>query len=290
MCRLFIASKRAQNQTDGLNFFLDLIIEVRLCLVMMESKLSNIERRRRILESVNHRSVLVSELVQEFAVSDMTIRRDLSMLERQGRILRVHGGAIASERLAYESAFKIKEAQNIEAKKAIGEKSATMVGPQDVVFIDTGTTALAVARAVRQRRPRILITSNLAAALEFVDAGNTRILVTGGELSHQSPDLYGEWALQVLSTIHVDVAFFGCDAVDAAGFYASDTRSAAVSRLMLSRSQLRYLVADSSKFGRHAMCQVAGLKELTGIVTDTGLAEQYRLDMETEKVRLIFAE
>jgi len=255
---------------------------------MMEPKQSKEERQRRIIEIVNHRSVLVSELVREFVVSEMTIRRDLAALEQQGRILRVHGGAIASGRLAYEFAFQIKEAQNIEAKKAIGEAAARLVGPQDVVFIDTGTTALAVARAVRQRRPRILITSNLAAALEFVGAGNTRILVTGGELSHQSPDLYGEWALQVLSAIHVDIAFFGCDAVDAAGFYASDTRSAAVSRLMLSKSQLNYLVADSSKFGRHSMCRVADLKEVAGIVTDSGLAERYRLELETEKVRVIF--
>jgi len=273
-----------------LAFSLDLGTIVRLRLFLMESKPSREERQRRILEIINHRSVSVSELVREFAVSEMTIRRDLAGLEEHGRILRVHGGAIASGRLAYESAFEVKKAQNIEAKKAIGEMAAKLVGPKDVVFIDTGTTALAVARAMRQRSPRIIITSNLAAALEFVGAGNIRILVTGGELSHQSPDLYGEWALRVLSSIHVDVAFFGCDAVDATGFCASDTRSAAVSQLMLSRSQLKYLVADSSKFGRHAMCLVANLREVDGIVTDSGLAENYRLELETEKVRLIFAE
>jgi DeoR/GlpR family transcriptional regulator of sugar metabolism len=255
----------------------------------MESKLSNVERWRRIVEHVNHGSVSVSELVREFAVSEMTIRRDLTALEQQGRILRVHGGAIASGRLAYEFAFRIKETQNVEAKKAIGEVAAKLASPRDVVFIDTGSTALAVARAMRQRSPRILITPSLAAALEFVGGADIRILVTGGELSHQAPDLYGEWALQVLSTVYVDTAFFGCDAVDASGFYASDTRSAAVSRLVLSRSQLNYLVADSSKFGRHAMCQVAGVKELSGIVTDSGLAERHRRELEKEKVKLIFA-
>jgi len=241
------------------------------------------------VEHVNHGSVSVSELVREFAVSEMTIRRDLTALEQQGRILRVHGGAIASGRLAYEFAFRIKETQNVEAKKAIGEVAAKLASPRDVVFIDTGSTALAVARAMRQRSPRILITPSLAAALEFVGGADIRILVTGGELSHQAPDLYGEWALQVLSTVYVDTAFFGCDAVDASGFYASDTRSAAVSRLVLSRSQLNYLVADSSKFGRHAMCQVAGVKELSGIVTDSGLAERHRRELEKEKVKLIFA-
>jgi DeoR/GlpR family transcriptional regulator of sugar metabolism len=256
----------------------------------METKLSNVERRQRIMEHVNHRSVSVSELVREFAVSEMTIRRDLAALEQQGRILRVHGGAIASGRMAYEFAFRIKEKQNVEAKKAIGEMAAKLASPRDVVFIDTGSTALSVARAMRQRSPRILITPNLAAALELVAGADNRILVCGGELSHQAPDLYGEWALQVLSAVYVDIAFFGCDAVDAAGFYASDTRSAAVSRLVLSRSQLKYLVADSSKFGRHAMCQVADLKELSGIVTDSGLAERYRRELEKAKVKLVFPE
>jgi len=83
----------------------------------MESKLSNVERWRRIVEHVNHGSVSVSELVREFAVSEMTIRCDLAALEQQGRILRVHGGAIASGRLAYEFAFRIKETRNVEAKK-----------------------------------------------------------------------------------------------------------------------------------------------------------------------------
>jgi len=256
----------------------------------METKLSNLERRQRITEQVNLASVSVLELVREFGVSEMTIRRDLAELEQQGRILRVHGGAIASGRLAYESAFRIKEKQNVEAKKAIGEMAAKLAGPRDVVFIDTGSTALSVARAMRQRSPRILITPNLAAALELVGGPDNRILVCGGELSHQAPDLYGEWALQVLSSIYVDIAFFGCDAIDSAGFYASDTRSAAVSRLVLSRSQLKYLVADSSKFGRHAMCQVADLKVLSGIVTDAGLTERHRQELEKENVKLIFPE
>lgn len=252
-------------------------------------KLSNEERRQRIIEQVSCGGVAVSDLVRSFGVSEMTIRRDLAALEEEGKILRVHGGALSTERLAYEFSFKVKVSQNIEAKRAIGELAAKLVRPMDAVFVDTGSTALAVARALRQHSPGIVITSNLAAALEFV-GGNIRVLVTGGELSPHSPDLYGEWALDVLAGVNVDVAFFGCDAFDHAGFYASDTRSAAVSRLMLSKSQLSYLVTDSSKFGKRAMCRVARLQQLSAIVTDAGLAASSRAELEEARIQVMTPE
>jgi DeoR/GlpR family transcriptional regulator of sugar metabolism len=148
-----------------------------------------------------------------------------------------------------------------------------------------------VARAMRQHGPRVIVTSNLGVALEFVGQKEIRVMVTGGELSQQAPDLYGEWALQTLSMVQVDVSFFGCDAIDPAGeFYASDNRSAAVTRLMLENSQFSYLLADHSKFGRRAMCQVAKLRDLTGVVTDGGLPAEYRRLMEKAKINVLYAE
>lgn len=253
--------------------------------------ISKVERRRSILELVSQSTITVSDLVGEFGVSEMTIRRDLDALENQGKLLRVHGGAIAREQLAYELSFKEKEGKNSAAKKAIGEAAAALVSPTDVVFIDTGSTALAVARAVRRQSARVVVTCNMAAALEFVGSKDIRILVTGGELSSNSPDLYGEWALQVLSTISVDIAFFGCDAVDpASGVYAADTRSAAVTRTVLARAQASYLVADSSKFGKRAMCMIAEPRTLTGAITDTALPDKYRKELEEERVRVIIAQ
>ncbi len=254
-------------------------------------RLSGLERRRRIVEQVSRGEVAVADLVRGFDVSEMTIRRDLSALEQEGEILRTHGGAVSSNRLAYEFSFKQKEGLNPDAKQAIGMLAARLVRPLDVVFIDTGSTALAVARAMRKRGPRVIVTSNLGVALEFVGQKEIRVLVTGGELSQQAPDLYGEWALQTLSAVQVDISFFGCDAIDPAGsFYASDNRSAGVTRLMLGNSRSSYLVADHSKFGRRAMCQVARLTELTGLITDAGLTAEYRKILAKAKVNFLCEE
>jgi DeoR/GlpR family transcriptional regulator of sugar metabolism len=259
-------------------------------IVRVRMELSSLERRERIVDQLAHGAVSVTDLVRQFGVSEMTVRRDLAALEHEGKLVRVHGGAISSRRLAYEYSFKVKEAHSVEAKRHIGETAAELIRPMDVVFVDTGSTALAVARALARHNPRVMITSNLAAAMEMVGT-NIRILVAGGELSPHSPDLYGEWTLQILSTINVDIAFFGCDAVDpATGFYASDTRSAAVARLMMSRSQRKYLVADSTKFGRRAMCLVAGFAELSGVVTDRGLAEQFRKPLDRMGAQVWYAD
>lgn len=230
------------------------------------------ERRRRIEESLCAGSVSVQGLAAKLGTSEITIRRDLAALKRDGKLLRVYGGALPKERVAYEFSFKEKESQHREAKESIARAAAGLVEPGAAVFLDTGTTAVAVARALRAVKPGIIVTINLCVASEYVGQREVRVLVPGGEVNPLSPDVYGEWTLETLSNVTVDVAFLGGDAVDVTdGFYCADTRSAAISRLMLTRSRRAYLMADSSKFGRRSMCRIAGLRPLKGIVSDSAL-------------------
>lgn len=235
------------------------------------------ERLRRIIDRLHTGSVSVRALSREMGISEITVRRDLAQLERDGKLLRVHGGAIPKERVAYEFSFKEKEALQRKEKESIGRAAAGLVEPGAAVFLDTGTTALAVARALRARSPGVIVTINLCIASEYVGQDKTRVIMPGGEVGRRSPDLLGEMTLQALSQMTVDVAFLGCDGVDPAeGFYTADVRSAAVSRLMLERSRRAFLIADSGKFGRRAMLRIAPLSRLAGIVTDSGLARSLR--------------
>jgi len=250
-------------------------------------KLTIAERRRKIESFLDQGIADIERLSRELRVSAMTIRRDLTALEGQGKVLRTFGGAIPSGKLAYEFSFKEKESRNREEKERIGQICRNLVHPQDVVFIDTGSTALAVARALRGICPLTIVTINLCVASEYVGQEDIRVLVPGGQLSAHSPDLYGEWTLELLSQIHVDVAFLGCDAVDPnEGFYASDIKVAAVSRLILSRSRMSYLAADSSKFDKKSFCSIAPLTELTGVITDEGLSEKTRQTMADKHIPL----
>jgi DeoR/GlpR family transcriptional regulator of sugar metabolism len=233
-------------------------------------------------------SVSVRELAHELGASEITIRRDLEVLKRQGKLLRVYGGAFPKERLAYEFSFKEKESWNRQAKESIARAAARLVQPGATVFLDTGTTTLAVARALRAVRPRVIVTVNLCIASEYVGQRETRVLMPGGEVGALSPDLYGDWTIETLSNLTVDIAFLGCDAVEPNdGFYCADTRSAAICRLMLKRSRRAYLLADHSKFGRRSMCRIASLNRLEGVVTDAELPAQHRSALKRLGVEVI---
>lgn len=240
-------------------------------------RISPNERRQRITSLLQSGSVSVPALARQFGASQITIRRDLTELKRQGKLLRIYGGALPKERVAFEFSFKEKESLEREAKEAIGRAAAGLVEAGTVLFLDTGTTALAVARALRATKRCTIVTVNLCIASEFVGQKEMRVLVPGGEVGGQSPDLYGDWTIETLSNVTVDAAFLGCDAVDVRdGFYSADTRTAAVCRLMLARSKRAYLLADHSKFGRRSMCRIAPLTKLTGVVTDPDLPQKTR--------------
>lgn len=236
------------------------------------------QRQRRILDFLSgNGSVSVQVISRKLKVSEITARRDLAVLERQGRLLRVYGGAIANERMAYEFSFQEKESRHRAAKQAVARAAAGLIEPGAAVFLDAGTTALAVARALRGARPGVILTNNLCVASEYVGQREVRVMVPGGEVGALSPDVMGEWTLERLADVTVDVAFLGCDAVDPAeGFYAAELRSTAVSRLMLTRSRRAYLIADGSKFGRRSLCRIASLSKLTGVVTDRSTPPKYR--------------
>lgn len=253
-------------------------------------RLSPEARRRKILAELGERGGSVRGLAGATGVSEITIRRDLEALRREGKLLRVYGGALATERVAFEFSFKEKEAQRREEKEAIGRLAAELVEEGATVFVDTGTTALAAARALRGRKAGVIVTINLCVASEYVGQRETRVLVPGGEVGHLSPDLLGEWTLKNLSDVHVDLAFLGCDGVVLEeGFFAADVKTAAISQLMLQRAARRCLLADSAKFGQRSMCRIAGLEALTDVVTDKGLEPKHRRAVERMGLGLFMA-
>jgi len=248
------------------------------------------ERRRQIQALLASGGVDVASLARRLGVSEITIRRDLASLAASGRALRVHGGAMPGGRVSYEFSFKEKELRQRAEKEAIGRAAAEMAPDTGSIFLDTGTTTLALARALRGRSLGVIVTINLCVASEFVGQRGARVLVPGGEVNPLSPDVMGEWALERLASVTVDTAFFGCDAVDPAdGFYAADTKAAAIARLMLNQAARRVLLADASKFGRRSLCRIAGLDRVTDVVTCGGLHARHRRALERLGVRVVEA-
>lgn len=242
---------------------------------MIGRMVSPVARRNDILKELAERgSVEVQALAAAFSVAQMTIRRDLEALEGEGLIERTHGGAVATDRVAYEFSFQEKEKRNIEAKRRIATACAERVSSQEIVFLDSGSTTLEIARALRGRPPRMIVTHNLCVVGEFLYQRDVRILVPGGELNPLSPDVFGELTCEALGRINVDVAFLGADAVDPeSGFYAPDVKSVSISRVASANARTSILAADSSKFGARSNFKIGDFTGLASVVADRGLSE-----------------
>jgi DeoR family transcriptional regulator of aga operon len=247
---------------------------------MGRSSQPGIERRKRILEILrSDASVDTAQLSNELGVSEMTIRRDLKALESQNMVLRSYGGATLTHRLHLEFQFDQSRQGALAAKQEIGRYAARLIDPGETIFVDTGTTTLEFARELARRDINVTVaTSSLAVGSELWGHGHIRVLMLGGQLRANSPDLTGPLCEHSLDMLNASKAFLGCDALQAdRGCFATDTEGARVSSTMLRYASWSCVLADGSKIGKHATVRYAGLADIDLLITDD-TAPQDELD------------
>ncbi|MEV7010538.1 DeoR/GlpR family DNA-binding transcription regulator [Streptosporangium sp. NPDC051022] len=230
------------------------------------------ERHTRIGEALRaSRVVSTDELARDLGVSAETIRRDLVLLERRGKLARVHGGAtIALGQAAGEEApFPERAGTAAEAKKRIGRAAATLTHPGQTIVIDVGTTAVDVARALPLDFSGTVATCSLLVAAELSERPDVEVLVCGGRLRGGDLALSNSVAQAFFADLNPDIAFLGSGGVDAVtgltDYYLDEI---AVRRTIHRNAARSYVLADSSKFGRIARHRVAGMDEFTGLITE----------------------
>ncbi|TFC89017.1 DeoR/GlpR transcriptional regulator [Cryobacterium sp. TmT2-59] len=240
--------------------------------------LSAYQRRERIQRLVDERGfVRVRELREAFGVSGVTARADLDVLENAGVVQRVHGGAVpatpTSGRPIREYSFEEALAASVLPKQQIGALAASLVTSGQSVILDVGTTTLAIARALLARTDLtdvVIITNGLSIALELEPAiPRFTVIVTGGSLRPLQHSLVEPLARTVLSQVHADLAFIGCNGVDAEhGITNINLPEAGVKTLMLAAASRVVVVADGSKLGQVHLGQVGPLRAFDTLVTD----------------------
>lgn len=231
--------------------------------------------RRQIIEQKLRAEgeVSYSSLAAEFGVSEMTIRRDIEALEATGVSRRVRGGAIALDASRGEPSFLIRETRALEAKARIGEAAASLIRPSQIVIIDSGSTALAVARAIRGRELGLtVITPSLLVASTLHDEPGTSILVTGGELRPGELSLIGPSAEASFKLFNADVFFMGVAGIDARhGVSDYHYGEAHVKKAAMAAAQRSIVVADSQKLGKVQLVSIAEFADVDVIVTDASI-------------------
>lgn len=226
-------------------------------------------RHAKILELARTEGkVTVDGLATEFGVTLQTIRRDLSDLAKQGRLERVHGGAVLPSGLRnirYEDRRRL----NDEAKARIGLACANEVKNGSSVFIGIGTTCEAVARALVHHEGLLVMTNNLNAVPILSANASNRVMVTGGALRHADAGLIGAQAAVSVRLLKFDLAVIGCSALDQTGdLFDYDLDEVIVSQTVIENSQATALVADRSKFSRQAPARIARMTDIALFVTD----------------------
>jgi DeoR family transcriptional regulator of aga operon len=223
--------------------------------------------------------VRVGDLRDLFGISGVTARADLDALVGEGAAQRVHGGAVplgpaaGGARPEREPSFEESLAASVLPKQQIGRQAATLVSSGQSVILDVGTTTLSVARALVARADLtdiVVITNGLSIALELEPAiPRFTVIVTGGSLRPLQHSLVDPLADSVLSQIHADLAFIGCNGVDAEhGVTNINLPEAAVKARMLGAAARAVVVADASKLGQAHLGRVGALGAFDTLVTD----------------------
>lgn len=231
------------------------------------------ERRNEILNLIESgKPVKVGDLSQRFGVSESTIRRDLQELENGGVIQRTHGGAI-SVQSSFELSYQEKEVRNFEEKQKIARAAAELVKDGESVFLDSGTTTLQIALALRGKSITIA-TNSMDVAQVFSDDSSVEVIVLGGSLRKSIRSLVGYLTNEMLGRLHFDKVFLAANAVDPElGVTTPNLIEAETKSHMVRAGKEVILVMDHSKIWEKSMCKICSLDEINLLLTDDGLEE-----------------
>ena len=241
-----------------------------------EDRLLPHERHLRILEQARSRSrVEVSVLARELEVTSETIRRDLTILEQQGQLRRVHGGAVHVQRLGYEPSVTARRERQTAEKARIGRAALDLLPDGGSILIDSGTTTMELARRIPTDRALSVVTNSLPVAALLAEWPQVELLMLGGRLREVTKALVGPWPVAALQRLHVDVAFIGTNGITPeAGLTTPDQAEAQVKSAMVAAGGLVVCLADHTKIGQSQLCRFADLGQVDVVVTDNGVDDQ----------------
>lgn len=251
------------------------------------------QRRTAILALVEESgAVRVGDLVDHLGVSDMTVRRDIEQLAREGLVERVHGGALAvGHASAHEPGFLVKSSLMTAEKRAIASRAAELVEPGSSVGISAGTTTYELARLMRGVPDLTVVTNSVPVAQllhESATPGQT-VVLTGG-VRTPSDALVGPVALHALRTLHVDRLFLGAHGIDVkAGLTTPNIVEAETNRALVDSARQVCILADHTKWGVVGLSTFVDLGDVDLLITDDGLSSRARVALTEQVDSLVVA-
>ena len=258
------------------------------------------ERRARILEQIALAGrASVTELSRQFGVSEVTIRADLQSLAEQNLVVRTHGGAVpsnpANSTRGYRStlddlSLAIRRKQQVMEKSRIGEAAAAMISNGDAIFLDSSSTALAIAHHLREHHDVTIITNSLTVAYEMLNVPSVTVVMSGGMLRRDTASLIGTDGLCTLQKYNIEKGFFGAHGLSLPeGLTDVSDAEAEVKRPIAAMCRQVVAVLDATKWGRVGLASFAGPQDIDCVITDTHAPAQMVAAVRTLGIEVVLA-
>ncbi len=233
------------------------------------------ERRAQMMKLVLERGrVDVGELAEEFDVTGETIRRDLTELQRERLVRRVHGGAVPWRGSVIVPRLEVRESHNVAEKRRIAHAAAAEIPSHGSLIIDSGSTALQLADVLDRERDLTVITNHIPIIRSLATTERPHVVVLGGALRRRSLAFVDETGVETLRDLAVEVTFIGCDGMSPErGFTTPYREEVAIKQAMMAAARRVVMMFDHSKVGNEQLFRFAGTDEVDIIYTDSGMDE-----------------
>lgn len=251
-----------------------------------------IERRSLILNLLNEKkSILVQDMAVQFNVTEETIRRDLRILEKQGLLLRTHGGAVLPDDTISEPSLEVRQIINISGKNAIGIEAAKRISDGDTIILDASTSSLYVAKNIKDKKGVTVITNAYKIIHELSDCPEITLISTGGTLRHKSMSFVGRAAENALDSYYANKAFISAKGFSPdQGLSDSNELESDFRKKMIQRSREVIFLCDHTKFNKVGYLTTTSLDEVDIIITDTALPEEWMEKTTLAGIQVVIAQ
>ena len=235
-------------------------------------------------------SIMVSDLVRAMNVSSVTIRKDLTELEKQDKLYRSHGKAILMNPYIHNRSVIEKEQLAVDEKRAIGLAAAQLITRDDSIIIASGSTVHAMARNIKPIHRLTVVSASLPVSEILAQNESIDVMQLGGMLRHSSLSVVGQYSETILRDCSVSKLYMGVDGIDFEfGFTTTDMREAELNQKMMAAAQKTIILADSSKFGKRGFAKIGNMEDIDIIITDAGISPQDARAIEEIGIDLIIA-
>lgn len=248
------------------------------------------ERRNKIIELLGSKEVVtINEFMESFNISTETVRRDLNLLEKQGKIEKVYGGAKLKDNPNYETAIENRMISRLADKQNIGRKCVELINDNDCIFIDSGSTTYQIAKYLDSKKNLTIVTNSIHVVNELMST-DYEIIIIGGRIRHSECSIVSYDYIFDFSQLNIQKSFICASGITIEnGISDFNMHEALTRKRIITRSKEIFIASDSSKFGKDVTINVATLDQIDCIVTDDNINQLMVKNLAEKDIRIVKA-